>query len=184
MFSPVKNYKFKMLFFASFLMAFLGFSKESVKKENKAGHKAHVHGSAKLSIALETNKAGTILFESPADSIIGFEHEAKSAADIKSKEKALGILKQKANELFVFDKSKNCSITPSKFEVKKEDSQSEHTEVEIEYSFKCEKDLSDTNLQITIGKSFPKINDLDVQLVSDKKQNSLELEKGTGSIKF
>jgi hypothetical protein len=35
-----------------------------------------------------------------------------------------------------------------------------------------------------MGKSFPKINDLDVQLVSDKKQNSLELEKGLGSLKF
>lgn len=179
----MKKYKIDLLLISVFLNS-VAYSKETHKKENKAGHKAHVHGTAKLSIALENNKAGTILFESPADSIIGFEHEAKSAVDIKSKEKALSILKQKANELFVFDKSKNCSISPSRIEVKKEDAQNEHTEVEAEYSFKCEKDLSDITLQITIGKSFPKINDLDVQLVSDKKQNSLELEKSTGSVKF
>ena len=46
--------------------------------------KAHEHGSAKVSIAFETAKGapkGVIEFESPAESVVGFEYEAKTPAD-------------------------------------------------------------------------------------------------------
>jgi hypothetical protein len=43
-------------------------------------HSAHVHGTAKLDIAIEERTA-TVEFEAPAESIIGFEHKAKTAAD-------------------------------------------------------------------------------------------------------
>jgi Protein of unknown function (DUF2796) len=43
-------------------------------------HGAHVHGTATLNIAIEERTA-TVELITPAESIIGFEHQAKSAAD-------------------------------------------------------------------------------------------------------
>ena len=45
-------------------------------------HGAHVHGSAKLSIAFDKNK-GKIEFKTPGESLFGFEYKAKTAADKK-----------------------------------------------------------------------------------------------------
>jgi hypothetical protein len=147
-------------------------------------HKAHVHGSATLSIAMENSKSGSILLESPGESIIGFEHEAKSPSDIKSRDKSLAILKNQGSELFVFPIEKKCVINSTKVEIKKENSKNNHSEIEAHFSFSCEKDLSKSSLQVNLGKKFPRIEDLDVQLISDKKQSASELEKGLGSITF
>ena len=46
-------------------------------------HEAHVHGSATLNIAFEKLQ-GKIEFKAAADSILGFEHEAKSEKDKKT----------------------------------------------------------------------------------------------------
>lgn len=40
-------------------------------------HDAHVHGVAEINIAVEGTKA-TVEFRAPAESVMGFEHEAKS----------------------------------------------------------------------------------------------------------
>jgi hypothetical protein len=158
--------------------------KSNTREKIKHDHKAHVHGSATLSIALESSKKGTLLLESPADNIFGFEHEAKSASDKKTKEDSLEILKSQASQLFVFAKEKNCLINSTKIEVKKDQSKSNHSEVEALFTFTCEKDLTQTNLQINLGKKFPKVEDLDVQTISDQKQSASELEKGIGIIKL
>lgn len=150
----------------------------------KHDHKAHIHGNATLSIAFENPKKGTILFESPADNIIGFEHEAKSASDKKIKEDNLEILRNPTSQLFVFPKEKNCLINSTKVEIKKDQSKSNHSEVEALFTFTCEKDITQTNLQINLGKKFPKIEDLEVQIIGDQKQSASELEKGIGTIKL
>ncbi len=43
-------------------------------------HKAHSHGHAELSIAFDS-LVGQLEFKSPAESIVGFEHQAKSDKD-------------------------------------------------------------------------------------------------------
>jgi hypothetical protein len=53
------------------------------KKQHQ--HGAHVHGSAKLDIAVE-DRTATIEIESPAESIIGFEHKARTDADQQDQE--------------------------------------------------------------------------------------------------
>ncbi len=172
----------RYVFALSLLQVFAHAKEKSSTKSHE--HKAHVHGSATLSIAMENSKSGSILLESPADNIIGFEHEAKSPSDIKVKLEALAILKNQGSELFIFPKEKRCSINSIKVESKKENSKSAHSEVEALFSFSCEKDLSKSSLQINLGGKFPRIEDLDVQLISDKKQSASELEKGIGSITF
>ncbi len=48
--------------------------------------------------------------EIPADSIFGFEHEAKSKKDKAGKEAALKKLEEKVSEMIVFDTSLKCEI--------------------------------------------------------------------------
>ena len=176
----------KVLFLVSVFLLSISFgqTKEKSAHAEKHGQKAHVHGSATLSIFLENQKNGSILFESPADNILGFEHEAKSVQDKKTVENALTILKNQAPEIFVFSKDKKCVISSTKIEIKKENPKDNHTEIEAQFSFTCEKDVSKSNLQINLGKKFPKIEDLDVQILSDKNQASLEVKKGIGAITF
>lgn len=176
--------------------------KNAPKKEtHKAGHGAHVHGSAKLSIAIESAKVGTLLLESPGESIIGFEHEANSADEKKAEANALATLEKKASEIFSFNKALGCVVAKTKIEIKKEDhdeheekakgkedhhheESGEHTEVEAEYSLKCQKDLAGSALEVNLGKSFPKLKDLDVQILGEKGQSTVELKNAVGSVKL
>ena len=63
-------------------------------------HRAHVHGLAELTLALEGSDL-EIELTSPADSIVGFEHKAVSDAHIKAVEEAEAKLRKGA-ELFTF----------------------------------------------------------------------------------
>jgi hypothetical protein len=85
-----------------------------------AGHKAHVHGTAELDIALEAQEL-TIIFESPSDSIYGFEHEAKTEKDIKARDAAVEIFKTNVATLFSLPESLGCVHSITKLEAFKAD---------------------------------------------------------------
>ena len=65
-------------------------------------HKTHVHGTATLNIAVEEQTA-TVEVEAPAESVIGFEHRAKSAADQTKQATALDMLSSKIDSMVLFD---------------------------------------------------------------------------------
>lgn len=146
------------------------------------GHKAHEHGHAKLAIAFETTTGmptGVVELESPADSIIGFEYVAKTPADKAKQEKALATLKARFGEMVILPAG--CKMTPGKVEVHVE---GQHSEVHAEFNVKCAGPIAGKSISFGFSKVFPKIEEVDVQLLAGTQQAQLEVEKDKGTLQI
>ena len=73
-----------------------------------AQQSAHVHGIATLNLAMEGDEL-EIEFVSPAGNIVGFEHEAVTAAERRAIRDAIEQLR-KGNELFDLPLAASCSL--------------------------------------------------------------------------
>ena len=73
-----------------------------------AQQSAHVHGIATLNLAVESDEL-EIEFVSPAGNIVGFEHEAVTAAERRAIRDAIEQLR-KGNELFDLPLAASCSL--------------------------------------------------------------------------
>ena len=85
----------------------------------KRHSEAHVHGVAEINIAVEGSKAD-VEFRAPAESIMGFEHEAKSESDKKKRDAALRTLQTKMNQMVLFDPKLSCKFSEAKTAVVEE----------------------------------------------------------------
>lgn len=164
---------------------FLSFSFCSASEPNTAHreHSAHVHGAATLGIAFEKN-IGKIEFKAPSESIYGFEHVAKSKKDKKIQSQALLTLKEKITEIITFSSDLKCLFAKEKIELIKEKHEEknkaqsgEHSDVEAEFQVTCEKSPVGSQVIFNFQKHFPKLKDIDVQLLADDIQMSFELKK-------
>lgn len=175
----------------------------------KEQHGAHEHGKAKLDIAVEGTKI-SVTFESPAESIYGFEHEAKTKSDIAARDSAAKILKDDALSLFQFDASLGCKMTSSQIEAwVKEDhdedhdhhasktakphkgmshtkeaahEHGEHSEVHANYVFTCNKAPSGTKLTVNLTNKFTRLREIVVQMISDQKQSGTTIKAGSTAV--
>lgn len=144
----------------------------------KRSHGAHAHGAAKLSIALEGQRL-EMEFESPAHAVLGFEHEAKSAADRKRAEAALTLLKARFNEMVMLPPAAGCTARPEKVEVHQDGS---HSEVHGQFVATCARPLEGGTVRFAFTKVFPEIAEVTVHFVSDKQQSSVVVQKDRGTL--
>jgi hypothetical protein len=154
------------------VFAFLGFTIINSALAETHNHKAHVHGAAKLTLALETETSGTIDLDCAADSIVGFEYEAKTKKDQNTRDHASSVL--------IFNPELACTVTATKVEMEKEESKAEapvaesmhgqHSDVNASFKFSCKKKLSGSTLQVGLIALFPKLKSVSLQILSDTTQ--------------
>ena len=152
---------------------------QTAKPHPKAQH-AHEHGNAKLNIAIE-GKDATIELETPADGIVGFEHAAVSVADQKQQSTALDMLKNRIAEMVIFDRSTACTFTARKVAVEK-DPDEDHSDVKAEFGVSCGKSPAGTTLRFGFSKIFPRIVDVEVQLLNGSQQTGAKIHNDGGTI--
>ena len=153
-------------------------------------HKAHLHGLAELTLALEGDSL-EIRFESPAVNIVGFEHKAASAEQLQTVKGAKSVL-ESANRLFSFSGS-NCSAEKAKADVSSllvEDDHghgshrgthkdaledTNHSEITAHYDYQCTQGENLEAVTVHLIQHFPKIESLKVMWLTEKKQGAVEL---------
>lgn len=142
--------------------------------------KAHVHGSGQVSIAFDGSK-GQLLFESPADSTVGFEHKATSPADQKIVKTTLDLIKEKIAEMVHLNPELQCQFKPVEvqFEI---DKKSGHAETHSEFSLTCSKSPRGSQIQFNFKKFFPKLKSVDVQIIVDDLQKSLKVTEDSALV--
>lgn len=151
---------------------------------------AHEHGSAKVSIAFETatgSPTGVVEFEAPAESVIGFEYEARSAADKARVDAALGTLMARFGEMVVFPAASSCRMTNQSATVELPHhaaKQEQHAEVRAVFGVTCAKSLAGTEIRFGFAKVFPKIHDVAVTLLAGEQQLSVPVENDKGILKI
>jgi hypothetical protein len=168
----------------------------------KRHSEAHVHGVAEINIAVEGSKAD-VEFHAPAESVMGFEHEARSESDKKKRDAVLRTLQTKMNQMVLFDPKLSCKFSEAKttvVEAKEERSKEppgktaqepkgqkkagEHREVRATSSVTCEKPLAGSRVTFGVTKVFPEIHEIKVQVLSDTKQTGATIKKDQGYVRL
>jgi hypothetical protein len=168
----------------------------------KRHHDAHVHGVAEVNIAVEGSKAD-VEFRAPAESVMGFEHEAKSASDKKKRDAALKTMQTKMDQMVIFDAKLSCKFSEVKtavVEEKDEPSKSqsaksahnhkdekktgEHREVHANFSVMCAKPLAGSRVTFGVHKAFRSIDQIKVQVLGDAKQSGATIKKDKGEVRL
>ncbi len=169
---------------------------------------AHVHGSGKLNIAIETDATAVIEFEAPSESIYGFEHEATSAEDKQAQSQALDTLRLRFGEMLILPLEIECRIETVAVDVASEEHGDEgeaeehddegatgepdheeglggeHSEVHASYTVRCERSLVGARARVDLGTFFPDLHELTVTILADADQRSVHLEDARGELDF
>jgi hypothetical protein len=144
-------------------------------------HKAHSHGHAELNMAFE-NLKGTIEFKSPADSVVGFEHEAKSEKDKAALATVVADFESNIAGHIQFDPAVKCNISKASAGMIMEKGNSSHSDFVAKYDVVCEKDIKGTQVTVDFT-AYPKLKEItttilaqDLQLKSEIKSKKTTIE--------
>jgi hypothetical protein len=165
----------------------------SVQADERRQLGAHVHGHARLNVAIE-GKALSLELEAPGMDIVGFEHEPGTAeqkaalADAKTK-LADGLkLFAPSTEASCALKSANISAEAEQEDEHEHEAKSEgkeehhHSEFRVEYAFECASPDRLTLMTFGYFKEFPNSLQLDVSVISPNGQSSSEVSRDKPSL--
>jgi hypothetical protein len=165
---------------------------------------AHAHGSAKLMVATDGNLL-TLEFESPLDSLVGFEHAPRNEQQ-KAALRRMSETLQKADSLFVPTAAARCVLQSVKLESPVLDALSPradaakgkppakaagsdkqaghgagdgHAELEGTIVFRCDQPGQLRDLEVRLFERFSGLKRLDTAVATAKGQKSVQLSAGT-----
>ncbi len=156
---------------------------------------AHVHGHGTLSIAVEDKRVAMEL-EVPGMDLVGFEHVAETKEQKVAIENAKAKL-AKPLALFKLPASAICSVSQVKVALEggddhddgdedhaehanakyDEDERGGHTEFHVAYTLDCAKPANLTSIAFDYFKAFSGANELTVNVVTAKAQNTYEVSR-------
>jgi hypothetical protein len=140
-------------------------------------HGPHVHGAVQLNIAFDELQ-GLLEIDSPAESILGFEHRAQSEIDKKAQRDSLRLLDEKIGEMLVFDPKLECKMNKEKIQVVNEGS---HADVEASFKIGCSQSPVGSRITFNFQFFFPNIKTLDVTVLVGTLQKTIKV-KSAGAV--
>lgn len=170
-------------------LACVGFATAATGDEHGHHQQAHVHGQAKLQVAVEGRTAELIL-QSPAANLLGFEHKPKNA------EQKAALMETRewltANPL-VQTANSDCTVTTGSIHHRgdpedgeehgddEHDEEGSHSDFEVTQRIECDSELTDP-LVTPLMTRFPGIEHLSVDWLDSGKQGHTELHAGEDEI--
>ncbi|MEW8508139.1 MAG: DUF2796 domain-containing protein [Candidatus Thiodiazotropha sp.] len=140
-------------------------------------HEAHVHGEAQLLLAIEGDDL-EIELHSPAMNIVGFEHRPANAAQKQAVESAIDTLKQ-PGLVFNIPTVAKCETVSVEVEtpLAEDDGHDDedHTNFTGHYRFRCAAISRLQGIEVKLLKHFPGIEVIDVQSISKRGQQQIDL---------
>ena len=159
----------------------------------------HEHGVAEIGIAIEGTTAQVEL-TAPAGAIVGFEHEARTAADKTRQADAFARFKNSVRSMFQFQEALGCDMRALKVDMAGEhehgdaghthnageaiDHVHDHTDIRALIDVRCKLPVKGSTLRFAVKTVFPELQTLRVQVVGDDFQTGAELRGGRDSVKL
>ncbi len=142
---------------------------------------AHQHGAVTLSIGIEADLL-TLQVEAPLDSLVGFEHAPRTAAQKQTAQTLLSRLRTPAN-LFQPDAAAGC--TPGEFEIEPgvldagaAATSDGHADLEATWTWRCTNPLALRSIDLDgLMKAAPRIARVSAQVVSPQGQFKAALKR-------
>lgn len=160
----------RLFTFSAILILAITFIQYSSASKSHRHHKAHVHGEVDIDIVFDGTK-GRIEFEAPAESVLGFEHPAKSSKDKKKLEDSINDFQNNFSKWVQFDSSKKCLFTPVRVEQKMDDDA--HSDFEAQFDIQCESSIEGTKVLIDLSK-FKRVKEIETTVVVGSIQKSFK----------
>lgn len=138
--------------------------------EDRHGGEAHLHGHAELAVSVEGDRL-TVTFESPLDSLIGFEHEPTNDAQIAELEALQDTFSEPAVLLSLPERARceaNSISSGTRYS-------GDHGSLMVEQDFICRNINRITQLDVTVFATFLQIEHVDTVFLSDTNQVAKEL---------
>jgi hypothetical protein len=147
-------------------------------------HGAHQHGAAALQVSLDGGVL-QIVYEGPAESILGFEHAPRTDAQRKTVARAEEQLRQSA-QLFTTPSAAACQAQAVRIEMKLPSAGSgeTHSEIEAEWRWNCARPDALAHVDVGLFKAFPRLKQLRAQVVTAKGQTTALLKPGAARLKL
>jgi len=162
------------------LLAIL-FSSPIVAADNDR-HGAHAHGKGELEITVQGN-ALRGEFRTPMDSLLGFEHQPKTAAQKASVDQLRDQLK---NPSIIIRPNPEARCTLKRYEVASPilsgTVKGSHSELTYTFSFECAAPRNLTSLDVTALQLFKRLSEVRVQMVSEQRQRAVTLKKSNARL--
>jgi len=153
--------------------------------------KAHTHGLAALDIVIE-GRTGTLEFRAPAEDIIGFERDPRTPAERWQRDFALLRLRTRMREMVIFDPTLGCTLKATEIQAGGDDHDhdhdadakaSGHAEIHGEFALTCERSPVGKDIRFAFRTVFPTIRTVQVQLLSDDRQDGRRIENDRGTVR-
>ena len=139
---------------------------------NAGAAPAHVHGIARLDVAID-GEALQLSLESPLANLVGFEHAPSNAQETQA---VSAMVRRFSRPEDLFAPSPAAASVPHE-----EDG---HAELEARIAFRCERPRDLKRLEAKIFGAFPGMLQLDVQVVTPSRQSAAKLRAKSNAIAF
>jgi hypothetical protein len=146
---------------------------------------AHVHGLVKLDVAVD-GKMLSLQLDAPVDSLLGFEHRPRTAAQKQAVEQVLKQM-QDAAALFTPDAAALCKPTSTTVvaeTLQKTNAPSDpktkeplHADLEARFEFTCEQPDKLGGIELGLFNAFKRIQTVQVQIAGAKGQSKATLKR-------
>ena len=140
---------------------------------------AHVHGVAKLQVAVDGNTL-TLSLESPLDNLLGFEHLPRSEKQ-KAAVRNMAERLNQAGKIFLPTPAAQCATVSVKLEspvLEHATSGDGHNDLDGDFVFRCERPDALRGLEVRLFEAFPNLRRLDVQVATPRGQVAARLAPG------
>lgn len=159
---------------------------------------AHQHGVGELNVAIQ-GSAADVELRAPADSITGFEHQARTPAEKAREQKAVVTLRSKFAQMLLFDRNRECQVTSVEVRVESASAHgdhdkaghnkagrkghaSPHREFLATYKVSCRTPLQPGTIGFAFTRFFPSLERLKVQVIGDNLQTGAEIVRDKGTV--
>jgi Protein of unknown function (DUF2796) len=153
---------------------------------------AHVHGLVKLDVAIDA-KTLTVQLEAPLDSLVGFEHRPRTAAQ---KQAAEAVQKQMNDGATLIrpESAALCKSTKTTVEAAalqstpaaatKGATEDQHADLDAHFEFTCEQPDKLTFIEIGLFDAFKRIKTIEAQVAGAKGQQKVTLKRPDAMLKL
>lgn len=153
-----------------------------------ASQRAHVHGVASLSVAIDGAELSVYL-ESPLDSLLGFEHRPRTAAQRQAADAALARIQDVAAWLRPSAEA-GCTVTalsvddsalqPAKDSSGPPAKHSDHADLTAQVGFRCEAPEQLKTMEVGLFAAFPRMRRIEAEVAGPGGQRKQTL-RATGA---
>jgi hypothetical protein len=148
------------------------------------GHRAHVHGVARMTLSLDGAQLQAEL-ELPLDTLVGFERAPRTPAERESAAAALGRLREAANVLRVTP-DKSCQVAEVQVQAPVLEGQAAprdgHGDALLNLRYTCSETAAPQRVEVLLFQSFKRIERVDVQMVLPQGQGKAVLRRSAPTV--